>query len=143
MTAVPSEQTSCLKPDSWSWHFSWSFPFLTLLWKLNPPERSLMYRSFFQKRQKSNNPAESHPPATQLTKIKPMPGVPTLKKDKRQNSSRFNISKNRELLKLPLLKGQRARPQPNFYINLEGWGLQTVLPLLRAVDAWVALNCTH
>lgn len=44
------------------------------------------------------------PPPTQLTKIK-VTGVLYPKKDKRQTSSRFNISKNRELQKLPLLKG--------------------------------------
>nr|CAD7607951.1 unnamed protein product [Timema genevievae] len=43
------------------------------------------------------------PPPTQINKIK-YPGPPHIKKDKRQSSSRFNISKNRELQKLPLLK---------------------------------------
>ena len=33
------------------------------------------------------------------------PAMPLVKKDKKQNSSRFNISKNRELQKLPALKG--------------------------------------
>ena len=33
-------------------------------------------------------------------------GVPLAKKDKRQSSSRFNITKNRELQKLPMLRGQ-------------------------------------
>lgn len=33
-----------------------------------------------------------------------MTGVPNIRKDNRRNSSRFNISKNRELVKLPLLK---------------------------------------
>ncbi|XP_071485642.1 serine/threonine-protein phosphatase 2A 56 kDa regulatory subunit gamma isoform-like [Diadema antillarum] len=42
------------------------------------------------------------PPPTQLTRTK---GTgPLVKKEKRQGSSRFNISKNRELQKLPLLK---------------------------------------
>ena len=58
---------------------------------------------WFQKR-KQNAASESHPPQTQLIKNKPMAGVPA-KKDKRQNSSRFNITKNKELQKLPLLKG--------------------------------------
>lgn len=44
------------------------------------------------------------PPPTQLTKIK-YSGTQYIKKDKRQTSSRFNISKNRELQKLPPLKG--------------------------------------
>ena len=33
------------------------------------------------------------------------PAMPLVKKDKKQSSSRFNISKNRELQKLPALKG--------------------------------------
>uniref|UniRef100_A0A1B6C206 Uncharacterized protein n=1 Tax=Clastoptera arizonana TaxID=38151 RepID=A0A1B6C206_9HEMI len=41
------------------------------------------------------------PPPTQINKLKF--GTPSLRKDKRQNSSRFNISKNRELQKLPQL----------------------------------------
>lgn len=61
----------------------------------------------FQKRKAAANSAnETHPPPTQLSKIKSMAGTPHIKKDKRQNSSRFNISKNRELQKLPLLKGE-------------------------------------
>jgi len=58
----------------------------------------------FQKKKASAD--SNHPPPTQLSKIKPMAGAPQIKKDKRQNSSRFNITKNRELQKLPLLKGK-------------------------------------
>lgn len=60
----------------------------------------------FQKRGKD------HPPPTQLIKTKPMAGVPSTRGG-RTNSSRFNISKNRELQKLPLLKGKNA------FINTE------------------------
>jgi len=45
------------------------------------------------------------PPPTPINKIK-YSGPPYLKKDKRQSSSRFNVSKNRELKALPLLKGK-------------------------------------
>lgn len=45
------------------------------------------------------------PPPTQINKLK-LSNNSHVKKDKRQNSSRFNISKNRELQTLPLLKGQ-------------------------------------
>ncbi|KAL2735474.1 serine/threonine-protein phosphatase 2A 56 kDa regulatory subunit gamma isoform-like isoform X3 [Vespula squamosa] len=45
------------------------------------------------------------PPPTLINKVKYQPGGPVIKKDKRQSSSRFNISKNRELQKLPLLAG--------------------------------------
>nr|CAB3265108.1 serine/threonine-protein phosphatase 2A 56 kDa regulatory subunit gamma isoform [Phallusia mammillata] len=44
------------------------------------------------------------PPVTQLSKVKYAPGVPLVKKEKRQNSSRFNVTKNRELTKMPALK---------------------------------------
>lgn len=46
------------------------------------------------------------PPPTLINKIKYQAGGPVIKKDKRQSSSRFNVSKNRELLKLPLLTGE-------------------------------------
>jgi hypothetical protein len=37
--------------------------------------------------------------------VKPIANVLNVKKERRQSSSHFNISKNRELQKLPLLKG--------------------------------------
>jgi serine/threonine-protein phosphatase 2A regulatory subunit B' len=49
--------------------------------------------------------SESHPPTTPLTQVKPVAGVIGIKKDRRQSSSHFNISKNREIQKLPMLKG--------------------------------------
>ncbi|XP_048456045.1 serine/threonine-protein phosphatase 2A 56 kDa regulatory subunit delta isoform-like [Rhincodon typus] len=53
----------------------------------------------------NKRPNNSTPPTTQLTKIK-FPGpTAVVKKEKRQSSSRFNISNNRELQKLPPLKG--------------------------------------
>ncbi len=83
---------------------------------------SLFYqiKKINQSKHKSNNKSNSnsvnnsnnadHPPQTPLTKIKMSPAMPLVKKDKKQNSSRFNISKNRELQKLPALKG-------NFFIS--------------------------
>lgn len=57
-------------------------------------------------RQGSNRKASnSVPPTTQLLKGK-QPGSQTpVKKDKRQSSSRFSLSNNRELQKLPAFKG--------------------------------------
>ena len=52
------------------------------------------------------NSKDGPPPPTQINKINYSPGVPLLKREKRQSSSRFNIPKNRELQKLPLLRGQ-------------------------------------
>ena len=62
--------------------------------------------TLFQAKKKGSSPnSETHPPATNINKLK-FTGPPHVKKDKRQNSSRFNVSKNRELVKLPLLKGE-------------------------------------
>ncbi|KAK2191934.1 hypothetical protein NP493_42g07023 [Ridgeia piscesae] len=46
-----------------------------------------------------------------------MAGVPNVKKDKRQNSSRFNISRNRELQKLPLLKDATPAEREELFIQ--------------------------
>lgn len=59
------------------------------------------------------SPVGNVPPPTLINKIK-FPGPPHVKKDKRQGSSRFNISKDRELQKLPLLKGKN-----NFWQRLQ------------------------
>jgi len=59
----------------------------------------------------------NHPPPTQLSKIKPMAGAPQIKKDKRQNSSRFNITKNRELQKLPLLKEATPAEREDLFVQ--------------------------
>jgi serine/threonine-protein phosphatase 2A regulatory subunit B' len=59
----------------------------------------------------------SHPPQTPLTKVQPMAGVPNIRKDNRRNSSRFNISKNRELTKLPLLKEAAANERESLFIQ--------------------------
>lgn len=56
------------------------------------------------------------PPPTQLTKIK-YSGTQYIKKDKRQTSSRFNISKNRELQKLPLLKDAQPNEWEELFIQ--------------------------
>ena len=50
------------------------------------------------------------PPPTLINKTKYQPGAPVIKKDKRQSSSRFNVSKNRELQKLPQLSGESRNP---------------------------------
>ncbi|KAK7868246.1 hypothetical protein R5R35_000645 [Gryllus longicercus] len=62
------------------------------------------------------SPGGSVPPPTQINKIK-SPGTPHIKKDKRQSSSRFNISKNRELQKLPLLKDATSNEREELFIQ--------------------------
>jgi serine/threonine-protein phosphatase 2A regulatory subunit B' len=59
----------------------------------------------------------SHPPQTPLTKVQPMTGVPNIRKDNRRNSSRFNITKNRELVKLPLLKEAAANEREALFVQ--------------------------
>ena len=74
------------------------------------------YMFYFQKKKSGvSNPAHGpgsrvadHPPSTNLVKTQYSSVSPNIRKDKRQNSSRFNISQNRELQKLPLLKGNIA-----------------------------------
>lgn len=60
-----------------------------------------------QQQQPTSNkrPSNSAPPPTQLNKIKYSGGPQIVKKERRHSSSRFNLSKNRELQKLPALKG--------------------------------------
>ncbi|XP_059168593.1 serine/threonine-protein phosphatase 2A 56 kDa regulatory subunit gamma isoform-like isoform X4 [Physella acuta] len=68
------------------------------------------------KKKAQQNAAETHPPPTAIAKIK-YPGPPHIKRDKRQNSSRFNISKNRELQKLPLLKDATPAEREELFIQ--------------------------
>nr|XP_034326312.1 serine/threonine-protein phosphatase 2A 56 kDa regulatory subunit delta isoform-like isoform X17 [Crassostrea gigas]XP_034327053.1 serine/threonine-protein phosphatase 2A 56 kDa regulatory subunit delta isoform isoform X16 [Crassostrea gigas] len=68
-----------------------------------------------KKAQTQNNTTE-HPPPTQISKLK-FTGPPHIKKDKRQNSSRFNITKNRELQKLPPLKDATPAEREELFIQ--------------------------
>ncbi|KAG1685706.1 Serine/threonine-protein phosphatase 2A regulatory subunit delta isoform [Nymphon striatum] len=63
-----------------------------------------------------NNKPQNIPPQTQLMKMK-FTGPPHIKSDKRQHSSRFNISKNRELQKLPLLKDAATNEREELFIQ--------------------------
>ncbi|KAI8784352.1 serine/threonine-protein phosphatase 2A 56 kDa regulatory subunit gamma isoform isoform X1 [Biomphalaria glabrata] len=68
------------------------------------------------KKKAQQNSTETHPPPTAISKIK-YPGPPHIKRDKRQNSSRFNITKNRELQKLPLLKDATPAEREELFIQ--------------------------
>ncbi|KAF6731953.1 Serine/threonine-protein phosphatase 2A 56 kDa regulatory subunit delta isoform [Oryzias melastigma] len=52
----------------------------------------------------SKRSSNSTPPPTQLNKIKYSGGPQLVKKERRQSSSRFSLTRNRELQKLPALK---------------------------------------
>lgn len=67
-------------------------------------------------KKKSSGNTENHPPTTQLTKIK-YSGPTHIKKDKRQNSSRFNVSKNRELQKLTPMKDAPVNEREQLFIQ--------------------------
>lgn len=71
-------------------------------------------------KKKSDKPAanvESHPPPTQINRINPLPETLKLKTERRQSSSRFNISRNREIEKLPLLKDATPAERENLFIQ--------------------------
>ncbi|CAF2511262.1 unnamed protein product [Rotaria sp. Silwood2] len=70
-----------------------------------------------QQQSDTNLSSSSHPPQTALTKVQPMAGVPNIRKDNRRNSSRFNISKNRELVKLPLLKEAATHERESLFVQ--------------------------
>ncbi|KAK0182604.1 hypothetical protein PV327_000724 [Microctonus hyperodae] len=58
------------------------------------------------------------PPPTLINKMKYQSGGPVIKKDKRQNSSRFNISKNCELQKLPFIaEAQQPNEREELFIQ--------------------------
>ncbi|XP_030414600.1 serine/threonine-protein phosphatase 2A 56 kDa regulatory subunit gamma isoform isoform X2 [Gopherus evgoodei] len=70
-----------------------------------------------QEHEVSNKKTNSAPPPAQLSKIKVPAPQTVLKKEKRQSSSRFNVSNNRELQKLPALKDVPPAEQEKLFIQ--------------------------
>ncbi|XP_075564680.1 serine/threonine-protein phosphatase 2A 56 kDa regulatory subunit delta isoform isoform X4 [Pelecanus crispus] len=72
-----------------------------------------------QQQQTTSNkrPSNSTPPPTQLNKIKYSGGPQIVKKERRHSSSRFNLSKNRELQKLPALKDAPPHEREELFIQ--------------------------
>ena len=64
----------------------------------------------------SGDEASKAPPPTQINKMK-FTGPPHLKKDRRQSSSRFNITQNRELVKLPQLSEASNAEKEELFIQ--------------------------
>lgn len=60
--------------------------------------------------------ASSHPPPTAINKIQPMAGTLNIQRTNR-SSSRFTISKNRELVKLPLLKDAMSHEREALFVQ--------------------------
>ncbi|XP_023721844.1 serine/threonine-protein phosphatase 2A 56 kDa regulatory subunit gamma isoform isoform X3 [Cryptotermes secundus] len=80
------------------------------------PQQQLQLQQPQQPSPQQLSPGANVPPPTQINKIK-YPGPPHIKKDKRQSSSRFNISKNRELQKLPLLKDATSNERDELFVQ--------------------------
>ncbi|XP_028459453.1 serine/threonine-protein phosphatase 2A 56 kDa regulatory subunit delta isoform [Perca flavescens] len=72
-----------------------------------------------QQQQSSSNkrPSNSTPPPTQLNKIKYSGGPQLVKKERRQSSSRFSLTKNRELQKLPALKDSAVVEREDLFVQ--------------------------
>ncbi|XP_064412698.1 serine/threonine-protein phosphatase 2A 56 kDa regulatory subunit delta isoform isoform X2 [Latimeria chalumnae] len=70
-----------------------------------------------QQQSTNKRPSNSVPPPTQLNKIKYSGGPQIVKKERRQSSSHFNLSKNRELQKLPALKDAPSQEREELFIQ--------------------------
>ena len=64
----------------------------------------------------SESESPKAPPPTQINKMK-FTGAPHIKKDRRQSSSRFNITQNRELVKLPQLSEANLSEKEELFIQ--------------------------
>ena len=70
-----------------------------------------------QSEEKTNGKSSTAPPpATQINKLK-FSGPNLIKKERRQSSSRFNVSTNRELSKLPLLKDTPQEGREELFVQ--------------------------
>jgi len=69
-----------------------------------------------EKKEVDNGEGAKPPPPTQINKMKYF-GSPLVKKDRRPSSSRFNITQNRELAKLGLLKEAPPQEQEELFIQ--------------------------
>ncbi|XP_049776168.1 serine/threonine-protein phosphatase 2A 56 kDa regulatory subunit gamma isoform isoform X3 [Schistocerca cancellata] len=84
---------------------------------LQPASQQMQQQQQQQQQQLSpGGSAPPPPPPTQINKIK-YPGPQHVKKEKRQSSSRFNISKDRELQKLPAIKDAPANEREQLFIQ--------------------------
>lgn len=63
-----------------------------------------------------NNGKLHAPPPTQINKLK-YSGPPHMRKERRQSSSRFNISSNRELVKLAALKDAQQSEREELFVE--------------------------
>lgn len=82
------------------------FPLFQLCCKIQPFDMFICCCLHFWKQISSRKNSLVAAPSTVSNKIKVPAPQPIVKKDKRQNSSRFSASNSRELQKLPSLKGK-------------------------------------
>ncbi len=61
--------------------------------------------------------SSSAPPPSQISKMKFSSGPQLIRKDRRQSSSRFNVSSNRELVKLPPLKEASQAEREELFVQ--------------------------
>ncbi|XP_025924675.1 serine/threonine-protein phosphatase 2A 56 kDa regulatory subunit delta isoform isoform X3 [Apteryx rowi] len=81
------------------------------------PQQPLQQQQQQQQTASNKRPSNSAPPPTQLNKIKYSGGPQIVKKERRHSSSRFNLSKNRELQKLPALKDAPPHEREELFIQ--------------------------
>ncbi|XP_068457984.1 serine/threonine-protein phosphatase 2A 56 kDa regulatory subunit delta isoform isoform X3 [Clinocottus analis] len=70
-----------------------------------------------QQCKRASSSSSNTPPATQLNKMKYSAGPQLVKKERRQSSSRFSLTKNRELQKLPALKDCPLVEQEELFVQ--------------------------
>ncbi|XP_064915064.1 serine/threonine-protein phosphatase 2A 56 kDa regulatory subunit delta isoform isoform X4 [Patagioenas fasciata] len=83
----------------------------------NSEEAQQLQQQQQQQTTSNKRPSNSAPPPTQLNKIKYSGGPQIVKKERRHSSSRFNLSKNRELQKLPALKDAPPHEREELFIQ--------------------------
>uniref|UniRef100_H3D777 Serine/threonine protein phosphatase 2A regulatory subunit n=1 Tax=Tetraodon nigroviridis TaxID=99883 RepID=H3D777_TETNG len=87
--------------------------------EVSPSRAGLQSLEASQQQQQSGSkrPSNSAPPPTQLNKIKYSGGPQLVKKERRQSSSRFSLTKNRELQKLPALKDAPLLEREDLFVQ--------------------------
>jgi len=88
----------------------------TKIMKRDKSDKKPVTKKDEDKKLSNSKPDEAHPPPVDLLKLKNTE-LCLPRKEKKQNSSHFNISKNRELTKLPNLKDAQDDEKENLFIQ--------------------------
>ena len=81
-------------------------------------------------------PGSGPPPPAQISKMK-FSGPSHIRKERRQSSSRFNVSSNRELVKLPALKESSAEEREDLFSHFRN---QPTDLFIHIDDFWMRLS---